>query len=137
LILGGLFSAAHAAEPEMRLSPKKIREEVRAAVEGQLAALRQGDFSAAYGFAARGIRRQFDERLFAAMIRRGYPALLRPEQPDLGIVRDDGEGTAQVTVTITDKQNRTTVYRYWLVLEEAGWRISGVVPEQKPLRGDT
>ncbi|MBI2496879.1 MAG: DUF4864 domain-containing protein, partial [Opitutae bacterium] len=95
-----------------------------------------GDFGAAYELAAVGIKRQFDERLFAAMIRRGYPALLRPGQTDLGVVRDDGAGTAQITVALTDRQNSSTVYRYWLEQEEAGWRISGVVLEQRPPRGD-
>jgi hypothetical protein len=120
----------------MRLSPRKIREEVRAVVEAQLEALRAGDFSTAYDFAARGIRRQFDEQLFAVMIRRGYPALLRPGQADVGAVRDDGKGTAQVTVTVTDRQKNITAYRYWLVNEETGWRISGVVRELQPPRGD-
>jgi hypothetical protein len=136
LLLLGLLSPARAAEPEMRLSPRKIRDEVKAVVEAQLAALRTGDFATAYDFAAQGIRRQFDERLFAAMIRRGYPALLRPGSSDVGVVRDDGEGTAQVMVTVTDRQDRSTVYRYWLVQEEAGWRINGVVLEQRPPRGD-
>lgn len=134
LLFSGQF--AQAAEPEMRLSPRKIREEVRAVVEAQLEALRAGDFSTAYDFAARGIRRQFDEQLFAVMIRRGYPALLRPGQADVGAVRDDGKGTAQVTVTVTDRQKNITAYRYWLVNEETAWRISGVVREVQPPRGD-
>ncbi|MDI1248180.1 MAG: DUF4864 domain-containing protein [Lacunisphaera sp.] len=138
-ILGVLFFSsqfAQAAEPELRLSPRKIREEVRAVVAAQLEALRAGDFATAYDFAAWGIRRQFDVQLFAVMIRRGYPALLRPGQAELGAVRDDGQGTAQVMVTVTDRQKSLTAYRYWLVNEEAGWRISGVVREVKPPRGD-
>ena len=127
---------AHAAGPEMRLSPKKVRDEVRAVVEAQLAALRTGDFATAYDFAARGIRRQFDERLFTVMIKRGYAPLLRSDKTDLGVVRDDGEGTAQIGVTITDRQIRSTVYRYWLVKEGDAWRINGVVLEQRPPRGD-
>ena len=133
----GLFSVAGAAEPELRLSAKKVREEVRAVVEGQLAALRTGDFAAAYEFAATGIRRQFDERVFALMIKRGYPALLHPDKTDVGVVRDNGAGSAQVTVTVTNRLNRTTIYTYGLVREKPGWRITGVVLEQKPLRGDT
>jgi len=136
-LLLGLLSVTHAAEPELRLSPRKIRDEVQAVVQAQLAALQKGDFETAYGFAARGIRRQFDEQLFALMIRRGYPALLRPGTTDLGVVRDDEEGSAQILVTLTDRQNRSTVWRYLLEHEAAGWRISGVVLEQKPPRGDT
>lgn len=136
LFLSGLLVGVFAAEPEMRLSPKPVRDEVRAVVEAQLAALQAGDFAAAYDYAARGIRRQFDVRLFAAMIRRGYAPLLRPGARELGVVRDDGEGTAQVAVTIADAQKRSTVYRYWLVREGESWRISGVILEQRPPRGD-
>ena len=136
LILLGMASGAKAQEPESRISPKKVREEVRAVVEGQLAALRKGDLAAAYDFAASGIKRQFDVRLFGLLLKRGYAPSLRHEKTDLGVVRDDGTGTAQVTVTVIDRLNRRTVYLYWLVKEEAGWRISGVVPEQKPPPGD-
>ena len=137
LFLLGVVAVAHAAESGMRLSAKPVRDEVRAVVEGQLAALRAGDFAAAYAFAATGIRRQFDERVFALMIKRGYPALLHPDKTDVGVVRDIGAGSAQVTVTVTDRLNRGTVYTYLLVREKPGWRITGVVLEQKPLRGDT
>lgn len=128
---------ARAAEPNLRISPKKVRDEVRAVVEAQLAALRSGDFATAYDFAARAIQRQFDERIFALMIKRGYAPLLRPGRSELGVVRDDGGGLAEVSVTVIDAQNRSTVYRYWLVKEGDAWRINGVVLEQRPPRGDT
>ena len=136
LFFFGLLATASAQELEMRLSPRKVRDEVRAVVEAQLAALREGDFETAHGFAAKGIKRQFDVRLFGLMIKRGYAPLLRQEKSDLGVVRDNGEGTAQMTVTVIDRLNRSTVYSYWLVNEEEGWRISGVVPEQRPPRSD-
>lgn len=137
LLLAACLAGAQGAEPEMRLSPKKVRDEVRAVVEAQLAALRAGDFATAYSFAARPLRRQFDLRLFALMLRRGYAPLLKPGSADLGLVRDDGNGAAQVTVTVTDGQNRATIYRYWLIKEGENWRVAGVVLEQRPPRGDT
>lgn len=136
ILLLGLWGVAPAAEPEMRLSSKKVRDEVRAIVEGQLAALQAGKFEVAYGYAASGIKRQFDEQVFTLMIKRGYPALVRPGKVDPGLVRDDGKGSAQVVVTVTDQLNREITYRYLLVKEAVGWRISGVVPEPKPPRGD-
>jgi hypothetical protein len=136
VLLLGLLAGVGAAEPELRLSPRKVRDEVRAVVEAQLTALQAGDFATAYEFASRGIRRQFDERLFAAMIKRGYAPLLRAERTDLGIVRDDGEGKAQVAVTATNRLQGPTVYVFWLVLEEEAWRINGVGLEQRPPRGD-
>jgi len=134
VLLGAV--AGLAAEPELRLSPKKIREEVRAVVEEQLAAFRAGDFKHAYALASAGIKAQFDERLFAALIRRGYPALLRAGEADLGVVRDQDGEEAQLTVAVTDRQKRAIVYRFSLVKEADGWRINGVVLEQKPPRGD-
>jgi Domain of unknown function (DUF4864) len=137
VLLLGLLAGVHAAEPVMRLSPKKIRDEVQAVVQAQLSALRAGDFAAAYDLASAGIKEQFDERLFALMIRRGYPALLTADTADLGVVRDrDGE-EAQVTVAVPDKLKRSLVFRYWLVHEEEGWRINAVALEQRPPRGDT
>ena len=69
---------------------------VGAVVEAQLSALQDGDFATAYDFAASGIRRQFDERLFTVMIKRGYAPLLRPDRTDFGVVRDDGERAFRV-----------------------------------------
>lgn len=132
----GLLISARAAEPEFRLSPKKIRDEVRAVVETQLAALRAGDFAAAYELAAVGIKEQFDVRLFAALMRRGYPTLLQAKEAELGIVRDRGGKLAQITVSMLDRQKRTIVYNYWLVEEAKGWRVNGVVLEPGATRGE-
>ena len=128
---------AHAAEPEMRISQKKVSAAVKAVVAAQLAALQAGDIKAAYAFAARGIRVQFDERMFGLLMKRGYAPLLRHQQTDLGLVHDNGAGAAEVPVTVTDGKKLSTSYRYRLVLESAGWKVSGVVPEQRPLHGDT
>ncbi|MEO6993611.1 MAG: DUF4864 domain-containing protein [Lacunisphaera sp.] len=136
-LLLGLFGIARAAEPEMRVSPKKVREEVQATVETQLNALRAGNFEQAYELASAGIKAQFDVRLYAELIRRGYPVLLQANEAELGIVRDKNEAFAQVRVTILDRQKRATVYSYSLVKEKAGWRINGLVLEQRQARGDT
>ncbi len=132
----GLLFGASAAEPELRLSPKKIRDDVRAVVETQLAALRAGDFAAAYELASVGIKEQFDVRLFAAMMRRGYPTLIQSKEAELGVVRDRGGKLAQITVSMLDRQKRTIVYDYWLVEEAKGWRVNGVVLEQGSPRGE-
>jgi Domain of unknown function (DUF4864) len=136
LVFLAVLVGANAAEPQMRVSPKRIRDEIHATVEKQLNALREGNFEGAYEMASEGIKAQFDVRLFAALIRRGYPVLLQADEADLGIVRDRDEELAQVTVSVLDRQKRNIVYSYWLVKETAGWRINGVVLEQKPPRGD-
>ena len=137
LFLGGLLAGACAAEPVMRFSQKNVRDAVKAVVVAQLGALQAGQFEAAYVFAARPIRAQFDERLFAQLMKRGYVPLLQHQQADLGIVRDNGAGTAELRVTVVDHLKRSTRYHYWLVQEAAGWRISGVVLEPQPPAGDT
>lgn len=131
-----LFGVAHvglaASGDDWRRSPKPIREAVRATVEAQLSAIRENNFAQAYEYASAGVRERFTEGVFAAMIRRGYPALVRHTQADVGAVRDDGKNRARVSVTVFDRLNRSTSYRYLLIEEEAGWRIEGVVGEVAP-----
>ena len=136
LALALLASVTGAAEPAMRLSPKPVREEVRAVVQGQLAALRAGDFAAAYGYAAAGIKERFDDEVFAAMIRRGYPALLSAKEAELGMVHDHAGEFAEVTVSVRDRQKHAVTYLYRLVREAEGWRITGVTLEPRSTRGD-
>lgn len=130
LLLFGVASVGLAAPNDnWRRSPKPIREAVRATVEAQLNAIRENNFDLAYEYASAGIRVRFTPEVFAAMIRRGYPALVRHTQADVGAVRDDGKNRARVSVTVFDRLNRSTGYRYLLIEEEAGWRIEGVVGE--------
>lgn len=129
LLLGA--SVGYAAQgDDWRRSPKPVREAVKATVEAQLAAIRENDFPKAYEYASAGIRARFAPAVFAAMIRRGYPALARHIQADVGAVRDDGENRATISVTVADRLNRSTHYRYRLIKEAAGWRIEGVVEEE-------
>lgn len=129
LLLG--VGVAHAAPGDnWRRSPKSVREGVKATVEGQLAAIRENNYLKAYEFASTGVRVRFAPAVFAAMIRRGYSALARHTQADIGAVRDDENHRASASVTVTDRLNRSTNYRYLLVEEEAGWRIEGVISEQ-------
>ena len=123
--------------PALRLSSGAVRTDVKAVVTAQLKALQARDFDAAYTYAARGIKTQFDRPLFAALMERGYAPLLQHQTVDIGVVRDNGAGSAQVTVTVLDQQQRRTTYRYALVQEGVNWRIAGVVLEQSPLLGDT
>lgn len=131
--LFALFCAANLASAapsdEWRRSPKPIRDAVRASVEAQLTALKEGNFAQAYEYASLAVREKFSPALFAAMIRRGYPALVRHASADLGSVRDDGRHRARASVTVFDRLNRATNYRYLLIEEDEGWRIDGVIEE--------
>ncbi len=123
--------------PAMRLSSGAVRTNVKTVVTAQLKALQARDFDAAYAYAARGIKAQFDLPLFAALMERGYAPLLQHQTVDIGVVRDNGAGLAQVTITVIDQQQRRTTYRYALIKENVNWRIAGVVLAQSPLLGDT
>ncbi len=123
--------------PTMRLSSGAVRTDVKAVVAAQLKALQGRDFNAAYIYAARGIKAQFDLPLFALLMQRGYAPLLKHQTVEMGVVRDNGAGLAQVTVTVLDQRQQRTTYRYALVKEAVDWRIAGVVLEQSPLLGDT
>lgn len=121
---------------EWRLSPKPIRDAVRQVVDAQLQAIRAKDFDGAYRQASRGIKRQFSAPVFAAMLKRGYPALLRHASADFGVVRDNRERDATVVVTVQDQLQRSAAYRYHLIREDGAWRIEGVVPAETRKRGD-
>jgi ABC-type transporter MlaC component len=121
---------------EWRLSPKPLRDAVRQVVEAQLQAIRAKDFEGAYHHASRGIRRQFSAPVFTAMLKRGYPALLRHVSADFGVVRDNREREATVAVTVQDQLQRSAAYRYYLIREDGAWRIEGVVSVEARKRGD-
>lgn len=135
LALGARLGAQETAG-EWRLSPKPVRDAVRQVVEAQLQAIRAKDFDEAYRHASRGIKRQFTAPVFAVMLKRGYPALVRHVSADLGVVRDNRERDATVLVTVQDQLQRSAVYRYHLVHEGEDWRIEGVVVGEAPKRGD-
>lgn len=135
-LFGGAVISMAAPGDDWRRSPKPVREAARAAVEGQLGAIRENDLAKAYGFASAGIRARFTQEVFAAMIRRGYPALMQHKQAEVGAVRDDGKHRAFVSVAVFDGHNHRTDFRYNLVEEEAGWKIDGVVSEVVSPRGE-
>lgn len=140
LLVTVLFAAGVAVRADYgddwRHSPKPVRDAVKATVEAQLTAIREGDFARAYGYASEEIRQRFSLAVFTAMLKRGYPMIVRHTQADPAGVRDDGKGSARVEVTVIDRLNRSANYRYYLTREEAGWRIEGVVPEEVPEKGD-
>ena len=136
VLLGALGLRAQEAAPA-QLSAREVRDAVRTVVNAQLDALQQNRVEDAYAFAARGIRRQFPAPVFAAMIRRGYPALVAHARRDLGVVRDDRAGRAFVDVTVFDAKGRAARFRYQLVLERDAWRVEGVLPLRPAPRGDT
>ncbi len=119
---------APAAAAAAVLSDDEVRA-LRKVIEAQLAAFAAGDAERAYSYASAGIRSQFgDAAAFMAMVRAGYPMVIRPAtvtffQPS----RIDGK-TVQQRVQVRDSAGRLWRAIYQLEQQAAdGWRISGCV----------
>ncbi len=105
---------------------------VRKVVEAQLDAFAAGDAERAFSYAATGIRAQFgDAGTFMAMVRGGYPMVVRPAavsyflpQAEPGAAPDPA--TARQNVQLRDREGRLWMATYVLERQAgAGWRISG------------
>ncbi len=99
---------------------------VRSVIEGQLAAFAADNAERAYAYASAAIRTQFaDAATFMAMVRAGYPMVVRPEsvtffQPRLA------EGVVLQTVQLRDRAGRLWRATYQLEQQAGdGWRING------------
>ncbi len=136
LLLAGLAAGLVAAGTDWRLSPRVVRDGVKAVVTTQLGAFQREDFRAAYALASRGIRQQFRLPVYKQMIRRGYAALLRHEKAETGVVQDNGAGLATLPVIIRPAEGVAVRYRYHLVQEDGVWRVNGVMPEPPAPKGE-
>jgi Domain of unknown function (DUF4864) len=99
---------------------------VRAVIEAQLDAFAADDAERAYSYASTAIRTQFtDAAAFMAMVRSGYPMVVRPEsvtffQP---LVVD---GTVLQKLQLRDRAGRLWQATYQLEQQaRVGWRING------------
>lgn len=126
-IMGRLERLAFAAP--FRLSDEPVRQELTSVIGSQLAALRNGDFQSAYGFADSTFRREYAPAQFREMIRSGYPAIPASTSAACGIVFDNGR-VAFVMVCVTGRTGNALHYQYLLRRERAGWKISAVTRVQ-------
>jgi hypothetical protein len=131
-LLGLAVVGARAAEGGFRTSKRQVRQEVVAAVTGQLAAFRAEDVSKAYDYAAAGMRAQTSLRRFAAIVRENYPEIWANERAEFGLVRDDGTH-ATVLVHVVSARGGAT-FDYVLIRERGGWRIGSVLRHQATRR---
>jgi hypothetical protein len=98
----------------------------------QLAAFRRGDWTAAYGFAAEGIRARFSPEAFRTMVRGGYAPIAdsaRASVLDAALVTP---GRGYVEVRVEGRDGETVDALYELVDEQGAWRIAGVVTKPAP-----
>jgi hypothetical protein len=125
LMATSLVTAADEGAAPSELAIDEVHE-VRATVEGQLKALAKGDAALAFSYAAPELQRQFqDAATFNAMVRNGYPMMIRPasvsfDRPEL----EDG-------VVIQAVRFRDGDGRYWRAFyqmkrqPDKRWRIGG------------
>ena len=135
LCLGLLTIAVDAAENRtLPASKPAVKAEILASVEGQLAALREGEIGKAYAYASTGLQRQTPIRRFVQLVRQGYPEIWSNARAEFGLVRDDGR-QATVTARVFVQDGASAVYDYVLVKEEDFWRIAGVLRHEA--KGET
>jgi len=129
LLAPSLAFAAVLAEPDARA--------VRQVVQAQLDAFAADDAERAFSYASASIRAQFgDAPTFMAMVRSGYPMVVRPAavsffQAQTEARQGGAEGapaTARQTVQLRDREGRLGMAIYVLERQAgAGWRINGCV----------
>ena len=106
---------------------------VRAAVEGQLAALARDDASKAFSFAAPNVRDAVGTApRFLAMVRKNYPMIYRPESA--AFLKPEGRDDHVIQrVQMLDAEDNTWLAIYSLQRQkDKAWRITGckIVPSK-------
>jgi hypothetical protein len=107
-------------------SQDRIRVELIAVVESQLAAFREDDFTKAYHHASASIKKRFPLPAFQQMVKRQYPVIAQSKAALFGVILDNGD-EAIVNVRIEAERESTADYRYLMKRENAEWKIQGVV----------
>src|SRR5688572_27557989 len=110
---------------EARPSTPAMKEQFQTVIQGQLAALRKGDYQGAYQFAAPAIRQQFPLEAFEKMVTAGYPVIAQNQEAVFGLAVDDGE-KAVVNVRIVARNKSSVSYQYLLERHGKTWQIGGV-----------
>ena len=105
--------------------------DVRQVVEAQLKAFAQDDAGRAYSYASPEIQAQFgDANSFMAMVRSGYPMVMRPAAVSFFLpqVEERTPESVKQLVRLRDHAGRLWIAAYLLQRQAgAGWRISGCV----------
>jgi hypothetical protein len=100
-------------------------------------AFNEDDYPTAYTFAADSIRQRFSQENFEKMVRVGYPQIAKSSRASFGkITFGKDKRSALAIVNVTGKDHITVVAQYQMILEEKGWKITGVaiLEEMRPIR---
>ena len=108
-----------------KLTKGAVEKELREVIESQLSAFREGDYPAAYNYAASGLKAQVTLPAFEQMVKTSYPVIAQSRSAEFGVSLDNGR-QALVNVTVRGRAGRTRHYQYILEREGSIWRIFGV-----------
>jgi hypothetical protein len=127
-----LFVALNPVALAAELSPSTapMKEKLHAVIRQHLEAFRRDDFAGAYKFAAPGIKGQFPETEFGAMVKKGYPIIAASTGAVFGITLDDGQ-RAVVNVRVIGKDKQSETFKYLLESSDGEWRIAGVFEQEE------
>jgi hypothetical protein len=121
VICGGAVILSHRVHDN---APPPEPQELYAIVNSHLAALRADDFRSAYRFAATGVQQRLSLPQYESIARRDYWAMAEAQRVEFGGVHIDGrDAIVQVLFIGTDRLVR--VWKFTLVREDYGWKISG------------
>jgi hypothetical protein len=121
--LAGALSPTHAGAAV--LAEDDVRA-VRTVIQAQLDAFAADDAERAFFYASATIRTQFgDAATFMAMVRAGYPMVVRPATVAFFLARE-ADGAVWQVVQLRDRAGHLWKATYQLERQaDAGWRING------------
>ena len=96
-----------------------------ATIGAQIDALRAGNFSEAYSWAAPAFQQNVTEEMFERVIREGYSSLLESRSHTLSDCVLFPRDLGNTVVTVTTVSGEVYTYYYELIKTAEGWRILG------------
>ena len=96
-----------------------------ATIGAQIDALRAGNFSEAYSWAAPAFQQNVTEEMFERVIREGYSSLLESRSHTLSDCVLFPRDLGNTVVTVTTVSGKVYTYYYALIKTAEGWRILG------------
>lgn len=96
-----------------------------ATIGAQIDALRAGNFSEAYSWAAPAFQQNVTEEMFESVIREGYSSLLESRSHTLSDCVLFPRDLGNTVVTVTTVSGEVYTYYYELINTAEGWRILG------------
>jgi hypothetical protein len=122
----GMYSDSNRQNTPLIPSQDRVRIELIAVVESQLAAFRENDFTKAYRHASASIKKRFPVPAFERMVKGQYPVIAHSKAALFGVILDNAD-EAIVNVRIEAEPDGTADYRYLMRRENGEWKIQGVV----------